>query len=101
MKPLALVIGGSRRVGAAIAMELARGGFDLVVTWRGDRDGAQAIQREARAIGGACELMQLDLSEVGRHGVQGQLGLDRLDALVWAVTALSLGSKARPRVRTL
>jgi pteridine reductase len=87
MKPLALVIGGSRRVGAAIAMELARGGFDLVVTWRGDHDGAQAIQREARAIGGACELMQLDLSEVGRHGVHGQLGLDRLDALVLSAAA--------------
>lgn len=87
MNPLALVIGGSRRVGAAIAMELARGGFDLVVTWRGDREGAQSVQRDVRADGGVCELMQLDLSEVGRHGVHGRLGLDRLDALVLSAAA--------------
>ena len=87
MNPLALVIGGSRRVGAAIAMELARAGFDLVLTWRGDRDGAQAVQREVRAIGRGCELMQLDLSEVGRHGVHERLGLERLDALVLSAAA--------------
>ena len=87
MRPLALVIGGSRRVGAAIAMELARGGFDLVVTWRSDRDGAEGVQREVRETGRACELMQLDLSEVGRHGVHGRLGLVRLDALVLSAAA--------------
>lgn len=46
------------------------------------------------------ELCDFGPSAAG-YGLSNGRSPDRMDALVWAVTALSLGTKARPRVRTL
>lgn len=83
MNAVALVTGGTRRVGRAITLELARAGFDLVVTWRRDAEGARAVAAEVQAMGRACRALELDLATVrSPHAVRGALGLDRLDALV-------------------
>jgi pteridine reductase len=47
-RPLALVTGASRRVGRAIAIELARAGFDLIITWRRRPEEAGETLRLAR-----------------------------------------------------
>ena len=36
MKPLAMVVGASRRVGREVALELARADFDVVLTFHSD-----------------------------------------------------------------
>jgi 3-oxoacyl-[acyl-carrier protein] reductase len=54
----ALVTGGSRGIGAAIARELARGGAQVVVGYRSGGDEAEAIASE---IGGRA--LQADVSE--------------------------------------
>lgn len=51
-RPLAVVTGASRRVGAATALELARNGFDLLLTWRaisGDRASREMAKAEIEA----------------------------------------------------
>lgn len=83
MRPLAMVTGGTRRVGRAISLELARAGFDLVVSWRSDESGASRVQREIEALGAACRTIRLDLAQVRDPlAARAQVGLDRLDALV-------------------
>jgi pteridine reductase len=83
MTPLALVTGGSRRVGAAIALALAEAGMDLVITYRQDREGADAVCRRIAALGRSARAVELDLAMVtSPDAVAATLSLDRLDALV-------------------
>jgi 3-oxoacyl-[acyl-carrier protein] reductase len=75
----ALVTGSSRGIGRAIALRLARDGFDLVVHCRTRRDEAEAVQGEIVALGRACRVLQFDvrdrvataaalLADIGEHG---------------------------------
>ena len=41
-----LVTGGGRGIGRGIALELAAGGFDVAVNYRGNREAAQRTVRE-------------------------------------------------------
>jgi phage terminase large subunit-like protein len=51
---------------------------------------------------GAFPLLEDEMADFGTDGLSSGRSPDRLDALVWAVTALSLGPKpAVPRVRGL
>ena len=58
----ALVTGGGRRIGAAIARALAEDGWDLVVHYNRSGDDAAALAQEITAAGGVCGLLQADLS---------------------------------------
>lgn len=49
MPPLAIVTGAARRVGRACAIELARAGFDLAITYRSRREEAETMARDAVA----------------------------------------------------
>ena len=54
----ALVTGAGRNIGRAIAMELARRGCNVVVNARANREEAEAVAAEVRALGpsqGSCE----------------------------------------------
>ena len=58
----ALVTGGARRLGRAIALELAQAGFDIVLHYRSSRSEADALAGEIRELGRECQLIQADLS---------------------------------------
>ena len=58
-----LVTGSSRGIGRAIALRLARAGFDIVLHCRSRRDEAEAVQREIQAMGRAARTLQFDVSE--------------------------------------
>ena len=85
----ALVTGASRRVGRAIAVELARSGFDLALTYRADQanceETAQIATIAARAAGHTVrvEVSQLDLNDAAavERFAQTAAG-QRLDALI-------------------
>lgn len=60
---VALVTGAGRRIGRAIALGLARAGWDVAVHYRGSRDEAQATAREVEALGRRAVALQCDLSD--------------------------------------
>ena len=84
-RPVALVTGAARRVGRAIALDLAAHGFDVAVHYRGSQDEAQATAAEARALGAAADCFAADLCDEAATralvpAVVARLG--RLDAVV-------------------
>lgn len=62
-RPVALVTGGARRVGRAIALALARGGCDLILTFNRSEDEAQQTATLAQERGARVELERLDLAD--------------------------------------
>jgi 3-oxoacyl-[acyl-carrier protein] reductase len=59
----ALVTGGSRGIGAAIACELSSRGHPVIVNYRSDETGAKAVAERIEAAGGQVELSQFDVRD--------------------------------------
>jgi NAD(P)-dependent dehydrogenase (short-subunit alcohol dehydrogenase family) len=62
-RPVVLVTGAARRVGRAIALELAGQGFDLALHYRSSRDEAEATAVEALERGAKVQCFAADLAE--------------------------------------
>jgi len=59
----ALVIGGSRGIGREIALELARSGFDIWLTYRSDHEAARDVQGRIEALGRGCDAVAFDVAD--------------------------------------
>jgi 3-oxoacyl-[acyl-carrier protein] reductase len=57
----ALVTGGSRGIGAAISVDLARAGYRVFVNYRADEAGARDVVARIVSAGGIAEVMQADV----------------------------------------
>ena len=60
---IALVIGGSRGIGRAIAIRLAKSGFDIWLNYRSNHDAADEVKKEIEKVGQKCELLPFDISD--------------------------------------
>jgi len=60
-KKTALVTGASKGIGAAIAIDLARVGFDIWLNYRSDHAGAQAVAKTIKELGVSCTSLQFDV----------------------------------------
>jgi NAD(P)-dependent dehydrogenase (short-subunit alcohol dehydrogenase family) len=83
--PSAIVTASDSGIGKATAVLLARRGFDVGITWRGDEAGAEGTAREVRAEGRVAAVRHLDLSDATRGpGVVEELAaaLGGVDVLV-------------------
>ncbi|HBA88198.1 MAG TPA: 3-oxoacyl-ACP reductase FabG [Geobacter sp.] len=60
---IALVTGASKGIGAAIALVLARDGFDIWLNYRSDHDAAAAIAGQVEAMGRSCRLLPFDVAD--------------------------------------
>lgn len=58
-----LVTGSSRGIGRAIALRLARDGFDIVLHCRSQRDAAQAVAVEIEQLGRQARILQFDVAD--------------------------------------
>lgn len=63
MNKSVLVTGSSRGIGRAIAMRLARDGYDIVLHCRSRRDEAEAAAQSIIELGREARVLQFDISE--------------------------------------
>ncbi|MAT72433.1 MAG: 3-oxoacyl-ACP reductase [Planctomycetaceae bacterium] len=59
----ALVTGGSRGIGRAIALDLAREGATVVINYHSNEAAAKAVVDEIEAMGGTCHALQADIGK--------------------------------------
>jgi NAD(P)-dependent dehydrogenase (short-subunit alcohol dehydrogenase family) len=62
-RPVTIITGGTRGIGAATAVRLAQAGHDLTLAYRQDRGAAQQIAAEVRATGARCLLAKADVTD--------------------------------------
>lgn len=88
--PITLITGGSRGLGAAMALALARDGHDIVLTYREAAPAAQAVVAQVQALGRRALALPLDVADASsfpafverlRAGLAAW-GASRLDGLV-------------------
>jgi NAD(P)-dependent dehydrogenase (short-subunit alcohol dehydrogenase family) len=84
-RPVALITGGSRGIGAATALALAARGYDVAVTYRNKAARAEAVADQIRALGADALAIGGDMTQAGdRQRLIAELSIWRshLDALV-------------------
>lgn len=64
---VALVTGGSRGIGAGIALELAASGMDVAIASLDARDVATEVMREIERLGRRVLYLQADIAQVDHH----------------------------------
>lgn len=82
---VALVTGGSRGIGAGIAVAFARAGVDVAVNYRERADAAKAVCAEITAVGRKAIAIQADVSvapDVNRMVAEVERSLGVIDILV-------------------
>ncbi|MFE5671075.1 SDR family NAD(P)-dependent oxidoreductase [Agromyces sp. NPDC056523] len=63
-RPVTIITGGGRGIGAAIAERLAADGHDLVLTYRERADEVEQVADGCRAAGARVEVLQVDLADL-------------------------------------
>lgn len=64
MTKITLITGGSRGLGRNAALHVARGGGDIVITFRSNRDEADAVVAEVEALGRKAAAFELDSGDI-------------------------------------
>ena len=82
---IAIVTGGSRGIGRAIAVELAAHGYQMVITYKTNDEAAAETLRLIREAGGSGEAVKFDVGNAAEaEGAMNDLlgRLERIDVLV-------------------
>jgi len=82
---VALVTGAGLRLGRAIALGLARAGWDIAVHYRHSHDAARAVAQEIAALGRRAVVLQCDLADEAAVRAllpQALKAMDRVDCVV-------------------
>ncbi len=88
---IALVTGGSRGLGKNSALQLAKKGFDVIITFQSQKEEAEKTANEIIATGRKASFLQLNLSNTSSFDnfakeleniLKNDFGTDKFDALV-------------------
>ena len=79
---VALVTGGSRGIGRAVCLELARQGADVAVNYAGNEAAAQETAQACRELGVRAVVLRADVADAAACDAQVLEQLGRLDILV-------------------
>lgn len=88
---IALVTGSSRGLGKDMALQLAKKGFDVVITYHSKQAEAEQVVNDIKAIGRKAVALQLDVSQSSsfddftgkfRSALSAEFNADSFDALV-------------------
>ena len=85
MKQTVIVTGGSRGIGRAVAVRLAKDGMNLVINYRGNSAAAEETERMCRELGAEVLLVQGDVScaeDCEKLAAQAKEAFGRVDVLV-------------------
>ena len=85
MKQTTIVTGGSRGIGRAVAVRLAKDGMNLVINYRGNSAAAEETERLCRELGAEVLLVQGDVSraeDCEKLAAQAKEAFGRVDVLV-------------------
>lgn len=91
-RPQALVTGGARRVGRAIALCLAKAGCDVSITYSTSEDEARATIAEIETLGATARGFRVDLADAAAvEGLAARVGAEcaSLDVLVHNASSYS------------
>lgn len=67
-KPTALITGASRGIGRAIAIKLAKDGFQIMLTYASRAEEAEKVVAEITALGGQASAFSLDVADSAAVG---------------------------------
>ena len=64
MRKIALLTGGSRGLGKSMALQIAKQGLDVLITYHSKKRKAMQVVEEITSVGGKAAALQLDLSDI-------------------------------------
>ena len=84
-KQTALVIGGCRGIGRAVALRLAKDGFDIYASCRKKGEASETLTAEVSALGRSCTILEFDVCdrEGARKVLSGHFADNAPDAVVY------------------
>ncbi len=80
-KPVALVTGGTRGIGRAISVTLAKAGYHIVANYHANTASAEATTAEIEAAGGSIETVAFDVADPEQAGAAMKEITGRLDTI--------------------
>lgn len=84
-RPVTIITGGTRGIGAATAIRLARAGHDLALAYRHDDRAAQQTAAEVQAAGARCVLAKVDVTDENDVARLFAIAVDQLGAVTGLV----------------
>lgn len=90
-RKIVLITGGSRGLGKDMALQMARKGMDVVVTYHSKKTEAEEVVAAVKALGRNAQALQLDVAKSGEFAafvaqfksvLEKDFGTDKFDALV-------------------
>jgi len=102
-KPIAFITGASQGIGAGIALEMSKAGYDVAISYKSNRDKAMGVKADMEAYGAKTAVIHGDISslaDIDRMFEEFFASFDHVDVMVnnAGVTLVSPFLEATPEI---